>query len=99
VNVVGSLLLGALMVVLVDVRPPNRYARPFLGVGVLGGFTTFSAYTVEIRSLAVDGHAATAALYLAGSIAAGLLATVVGVAVAWALARPYLRRRLLEELS
>ena len=81
-NVVGCLLLGALMVVLVERRPPSRYARPFLGVGVLGGFTTFSAYTVEIRALLVDGRGALAAAYLGLSLVAGLLATVAGIAAA-----------------
>jgi fluoride exporter len=90
-NVLGCLLLGALMVVLVELRPPSRYARPFLGVGVLGGFTTFSAYTSQIRALATTGHAGTAGLYLAGSVVAGLLASVAGVAAARAVgagARP-----------
>lgn len=68
------------MVVLVELRPPSRYARPFLGVGVLGGFTTFSAYAVEIRALAAGGHAATAGMYLGVSVVAGLLASVAGVA-------------------
>src|SRR4051794_4571781 len=47
INVVGSLLLGILMGVLGGVRRPPRLARPFLGVGVLGGFTTFSTAMVE----------------------------------------------------
>jgi CrcB protein len=92
-NVVGCLLLGALMVVLVELRGPSRYARPFLGVGVLGGYTTFSAYTSEIRALAASGHTVTAALYLAGSVVAGLLATLVGVAGARVVARVGSRRR------
>ena len=81
-NVAGCLLLGAVMVVLVELRGPSRYARPFLGVGVLGGFTTFSAYTSDTRSLLDAGHTGTALLYLAGSVVAGVLATVVGIAVA-----------------
>jgi CrcB protein len=92
-NVLGCLLLGALMVVLVELRGPSRYARPFLGVGVLGGYTTFSAYTSEIRALAAAGHAATAALYLAGSVVAGLLATLCGVVGTRAAARAASRRR------
>src|SRR4051794_26479310 len=51
INVVGSLLLGALMVVLTELTTPHRLARPFLGVGVLGGFTTFSTYAVDIQQL------------------------------------------------
>ena len=96
-NVLGCLLLGALMVVLVEVRGPSRYARPFLGVGVLGGFTTFSTYAVEIRTLAASGSPGTAAAYLVASVAFGLVATVVGVAAARAVAQSYLRRRPAEE--
>jgi CrcB protein len=92
-NVLGCLLLGVLMVVLVELRGPSRYARPFLGVGVLGGYTTFSAYTSEIRGLAASGHSTTAALYLAGSVMAGLLAAVCGVVGARAAARAAARRR------
>ncbi len=81
-NVLGCLLLGALMVVLVEVRGPSRYARPFLGVGMLGGFTTFSTYTAEIRALLADGRAGTAGAYLVLSLVAGLVATVAGIAAA-----------------
>jgi fluoride exporter len=88
-NVLGCLLLGALMVYLVETRPPSRYARPFLGIGVLGGFTTFSAYSVEIRALLAGGQGTTAVAYLGLSVAAGLAATVAGIALARALTRPY----------
>ncbi|MHB1063908.1 MAG: FluC/FEX family fluoride channel, partial [Georgenia sp.] len=58
VNVVGSLLMGVLMVVLTEVvGRPHPLARPFLGVGVLGGFTTFSTYTVDAVALVVAGRA------------------------------------------
>lgn len=90
-NVLGCFLLGALMVVLVEVRAPSRYARPFLGIGVLGGFTTFSTYSAEIRALAADGRAALAAAYLVSSLLAGLLATVAGIALARALTESRVR--------
>lgn len=44
VNVLGCALIGVLMVLVADAHP---LVRPFLGVGVLGGFTTFSAYAIE----------------------------------------------------
>ncbi len=81
-NVSGCLVLGALMVFLLDVWSPHRYARPFLGIGVLGGFTTFSAYTVETAALLRSGHAPTAFAYLLGSVIVGLLATWAGIAIA-----------------
>ena len=86
-NVLGSFLLGALMVVLLEVRErPSRYARPFLGVGVLGGFTTFSAYAVEVVVLARDGRVLAGTAYALGTLVAALLATLAGVTLARRLA-------------
>lgn len=81
VNVVGAFLLGLLMVLVTDVWPDQRYVRPFWGVGVLGGFTTFSAYTVELRGLLAAGDAALAAGYLVGTLLLGLAAVTAGLAL------------------
>jgi len=81
-NVTGCLILGALMVFLLDVWRPSRYARPFLGIGVLGGFTTFSAYTSDTRALLLDGRAPVALAYLFGTLLAGLAATWLGIVAA-----------------
>lgn len=80
-NVLGSLLLGALMVCVVEVWPPSRYRRPFLGVGILGGFTTFSTYMNETRGLIATGHLAIADAYALTSLIAGLAAAWTGVAL------------------
>ena len=56
VNVAGCLLIGALMVLVVEVGGAHPLLRPFAGVGVLGGFTTFSTYAVETTELLRDGH-------------------------------------------
>jgi CrcB protein len=77
-NVVGCLLIGVLMWFVVEVWIVGRYVRPFLGVGVLGGFTTFSTYAVETTGLVRNGAAGTAALYAVGSLLAGLLAVRAG---------------------
>ena len=82
VNVSGALLLGVLMVVVADVLTAPRLLRPFLGVGVLGGYTTFSAYALETRELLVAGEHAAAATYSLGSVVAGLLAAWLGIVTA-----------------
>lgn len=74
INVVGCALIGILMVLVTDVLTQQRLLRPFLGTGVLGGFTTFSTYVVDIQRLVTGGHAATALLYLATTIVGALLA-------------------------
>jgi CrcB protein len=78
-NVSGALVLGALMVLILDVWPPSRYVRPFLGVGVLGGYTTFSTYMLDSRTLLTSGHPAVAFGYLIGSVLTGLAAVWAGV--------------------
>ncbi|MFR9787498.1 FluC/FEX family fluoride channel [Streptomyces sp. MB22_4] len=75
VNVTGCAVIGVLMVVTTDVRAGHRLVRPFLGTGFLGGFTTFSAYTVDIERLTDTGRAATGLLDLAAT-ALGALAAV-----------------------
>lgn len=78
VNLVGCLLIGVLMWLVLEVWGERRYARPFLGVGVLGGFTTFSAFAVEVRDMLAAQAWAVAAAYVVASIVLGLLAVRVG---------------------
>lgn len=79
VNVVGGFLLGLLMVFVGDVWPPHRYVRPFLGVGVLGGFTTFSTYMLDAHALVGAGRPAVATLYVGGTLLVGLAAVWFGI--------------------
>ena len=74
VNVVGCLLIGVLMVLVLEVWPPTRLVRPFLGVGLLGGFTTFSTSMLDTTEMVRAGHQGTAAAYLFGTLAAAVLA-------------------------
>ena len=76
-NVVGCALIGALMVFVLDTPGPHRLVRPFLGVGVLGGFTTFSTFAVEADRLVSSGHAATSLIYMGASVASCLVAVAV----------------------
>ena len=82
VNVSGCVLIGILMVFVLDLWPPSRYLRPFLGIGFLGGYTTFSAYMLDTTALLTEGQRVTAALYLFGSLAAGLAAVWVAAVTA-----------------
>jgi CrcB protein len=80
-NVVGCLCIGVLMVLITEVFPAHRLIRPFLGVGVLGGFTTFSTYAVEFRGLLAPGSVLLAFGYLVGTLLAAFVAVGVGVLV------------------
>ncbi|WP_020388019.1 fluoride efflux transporter CrcB [Kribbella catacumbae] len=89
INLVGCALIGVLMVLVSEVWVGQRLLRPFLGTGVLGGFTTFSTYAVDLQQLIADRHPITAVTYL--------LATVIGaIAAVWAAThatRALVRRR------
>jgi CrcB protein len=80
INVSGCLLIGVLMVLITEVWSAHRLLRPFLGVGVLGGYTTFSTYAVDVQQLVVAHAARTALLYLVGTLLAALAAVYLGIA-------------------
>lgn len=87
INVSGCLAIGVLMVLVTELRRPHRLVRPFLGTGVLGGYTTFSAYAVEGERL-LSGHLLLALVYLVGTAIAALVAVQVGVLATRRLAGP-----------
>ena len=91
-NVTGGFLLGLLMVLILDVWPPSRYVRPFLGVGILGGYTTFSTYMLDTRTLLAQGQVPIAFGYLFGTLLTGLVAVWAGVLVARTVAAAIERR-------
>ena len=79
INVTGCLLMGVLTVLVAEVWSGHRLLRPFLGTGVLGGYTTFSTYAVEIRGLLQPGSVGLAFTYLAGTLVCAMLAVMIGV--------------------
>jgi CrcB protein len=81
VNVVGCALMGAVTVLATEgPRTPHPLLRPFLGSGVLGGFTTFSAYALDVHRLDEAGERPLALLYLGGTLAAAMAAVLLGAA-------------------
>ena len=81
VNVTGSLAMGVLVVWVLWMTAPHPWLRPFLGVGVLGGWTTFSSYALDVRAMVQTGHGLDATAYLLGSLVAGLVAVGLGVSL------------------
>ncbi len=79
VNLTGCLLIGVLTGALAGRSPEPAWARPFLAVGVLGGFTTYSAFAVEAVGLAEAGRVAAAGGYVLASVLGGVLAVAAGV--------------------
>ncbi|MFC4950350.1 fluoride efflux transporter CrcB [Pseudonocardia sp. GCM10023141] len=82
INIVGCVLLGALVATVTERPRTHPLWRPLLGTGVLGGFTTFSTYAVDAHELVRAGAAGTAAAYVAGTLVAALLAAWLGILIA-----------------
>ncbi|MGW7105372.1 FluC/FEX family fluoride channel [Streptomyces xanthophaeus] len=79
INVGGCALIGVLMVLISEGgRSAHPLVRPFAGVGVLGGFTTFSTYALDVSRLLDEGEAGTALAYAGLTVAAALGAVWAG---------------------
>ena len=78
-NVTGSLAMGALAGWLARHGTGGEHWRLLLGVGLLGGFTTFSAFSLELMLLIERGQAGTAFAYAAVSVLAGLTGLYLGL--------------------
>ena len=81
VNVIGCLLIGIVFGISERFGISDEW-RLFLATGLLGGFTTFSAFSYESIILIREGHAGSALLYIGCSVMLGLLATYVGIMAA-----------------
>ncbi len=80
VNVLGCFVMGVLYALSETINLAPEY-RIIFGVGFCGGFTTFSSFSLESIALLQDGQYFYAALYIALSLAAGLLAIFLGIIV------------------
>jgi len=85
INILGSLALGALIEALA-LRGPDtgrrRMLRLGVGTGVVGGFTTYSTFVVEIDRLATAGAVSMALVYALASVVLGVVAAAIGAGVA-----------------
>ncbi len=85
INTSGCGLIGVLMVLITERFSPHPLLRPLVGVGILGGYTTFSTFSADTVALAEGGAGQIALLNVAASVALALTATVLGGLVARAL--------------
>lgn len=79
VNIVGSLLMGVLVGWLARAGNGGEAIRLLLGVGVLGGFTTFSSFSLDVVTLVERGEIGTAAFYTGLSLLAGFASLFLGL--------------------
>jgi fluoride exporter len=93
INVSGCFLIGILMFAITELTSPHRLVRPFVGVGVLGGYTTFSTAMVDVQQMALAGHGGAALGYLLATLVAAVAAAFAGVALTRASAAMWLGRR------
>jgi fluoride exporter len=84
VNLVGSFAIGFVLVWLQSMAPSSQL-RHFLVIGFLGSFTTFSTYSYETVALVRSGDMWRAGGYATGSLMLGLVAVIVGAALATAM--------------
>jgi CrcB protein len=81
INISGCFLIGVLMVLIARRWPGQRLIRPFFGVGILGGYTTFSTSVVDVQQAAAHNAAGTALLYLAATLLGALVAVWAATAL------------------
>jgi len=89
INVVGAFVLTVLLEWLVRRGTPEHWLRVFVGIGVLGAFTTFSTFATELALLWRDHERSTAIAYAVASVVVGVLAVYLGLLVTgWRRATP-----------
>ena len=86
VNVIGSLAIGLLIGLFAAFPGTSQQLRLFLVTGLLGGFTTFSAFSLDALTLWQRGEIALWLLYVGGSVVLSLLAAALGYVVSESLA-------------
>src|SRR5438067_660394 len=82
INVTGSLVIGCFLTFISERVSVSPLWRLFFATGFLGAYTTFSTYTYETATLVRNGASIPALLYVVGSVLAGLVGVLAGIAVA-----------------
>lgn len=81
INVVGCFLMGVFIELLVQRFQGSPELRTFVATGILGGFTTFSAFSLEFATLFERGETVASALYVIASVVLTLVAIFAGLAI------------------
>jgi fluoride exporter len=81
INVTGSFIIGFFLAFAQERVSLSPYWRLFFGVGFVGGYTTFSTFEYESIRLLQDGEMLLGGVYLLGSVIAGGIAAIVGIAL------------------
>ena len=82
VNIIGCTAMGIIAEVLLVRYGSSPALRAFLMTGILGGFTTFSAFALDFAALLERGHTVSAALYIAGSVGLSIAGVFLGLTFA-----------------
>lgn len=81
INMLGSLLIGVIIGLAQKNNSFDEHLKLFLATGVCGGFTTFSAFSMENVTLFVEGKSITALTYMLSSVVIGVLAAWIGLKI------------------
>ena len=81
INLVGSALIGVVLVLFLDRQPPRLLTHSFLGTGILGAFTTFSTFTIESAELLRQSKPLTAFVYVTASVVGGVFVALASMRV------------------
>ena len=81
VNILGSFIMGALVVTFAHLWQPSEFLRIFLITGILGAFTTFSTFSLDFANLFERGEYLGSTIYLSASLILSIAALFGGMAM------------------
>ena len=81
VNIAGSFAMGAIIIVFANIWQPSETMRVFIVTGLLGAFTTFSTFSLDVANLFERGEYLATATYLSASVILSIAALFAGMAI------------------